>query len=164
MSNNELYHYGILGMKWGKHKSGESSTASKTPLTDEELSAKVKRLTLESTYNKLAKSNTKMLKTERAKKVVDESYKVIDAIKTINRSNSKPKRQKMDLSKMTDKELRDRINRENLEKQYNDMFASPEAVSKGKKYVSQILEATGGILVTTSSALGIALAIKQLRE
>ena len=71
----------------------------------------------------------------------------------------------MDLSKMTDKEMRDRINRELLERQYNNLFAedSAPAVSKGRKYVSKTLDAAGSVLAVGSSALGIALAIKELK-
>lgn len=40
---------------------------------------------------------------------------------------------------MTDQQLRDRINRANLEKQYTDMFA-PEQVSKGRAYAKRLLK------------------------
>ena len=44
--------------------------------------------------------------------------------------------------------------------------ASEEApkISKGREYVSKILDASGQILVTTGSILSIALAIKELRS
>ena len=66
---------------------------------------------------------------------------------------------------MTDQQLRDRINRANLEKQYNDLFA-PEArpaISKGRKFVSDTLEVSGRALAVGASALSVALAIKELR-
>lgn len=68
----------------------------------------------------------------------------------------------MDLSDMTDQELRNQINRELLERQYNDVF-NPPTVSKGRQYASKVLETTGAVLAVGSSALGIALSIKQLR-
>ena len=76
-----------------------------------------------------------------------------------------PKKRKMNLSKMTDQELRDRINRANLEKQYNDLFGPTEApkVSRGREYARTFLESAGTVLGVTSSALGIALAVKELR-
>ena len=63
---------------------------------------------------------------------------------------------------MTDKEMRDQINRAMLEKQYDDMF-NPRKESKGREYASRTLETAGNVLAITSSALGIALAIKELR-
>ena len=68
----------------------------------------------------------------------------------------------MDLNEISDKELRDQINRELLERQYNDIF-NPPAVSTGREYASKVLETTGTVLGITSSALAIALAIKELR-
>ena len=69
---------------------------------------------------------------------------------------------KMDLSNMTDKQMRDEINRAILERQYNDMFA-PQKSTKGREYASKVLEVAGDVLAVTSSALGIALSIQALR-
>lgn len=89
--SNELYHYGVKGMKWGQHifgkvKSGVTKVGRKTvelakqankshkqrvnvknaakrakitsakKLTDEELTARIKRLELEQSYQKLLSS------------------------------------------------------------------------------------------------------------
>jgi cysteine synthase len=72
---------------------------------------------------------------------------------------------KMDLSNMSDKEMRDKINRELLERQYNNLFAevSQPTVSKGREIVNSTLSTAGTALAITSSALGIALAIKELK-
>ena len=66
---------------------------------------------------------------------------------------------------MSDKEMRDRINRELLERQYNNLFAeeSSPTISKGRDYVSKTLNAAEKVLAIGGSALGIALAIKELR-
>ena len=80
----------------------------------------------------------------------------------VNGQNYKKKQSEIDLSNMTDKQLRDRINRFNLEKQYIDMFA-PETTSKGRRYAKAVLEAAGTVLAVGSSALGIALSIKELK-
>lgn len=63
---------------------------------------------------------------------------------------------------MTDQQMREQINRAILEQQYNNMF-NPKRESKGREYVSHILDSAGNVLAITSSALGIALAIKELR-
>ena len=71
----------------------------------------------------------------------------------------------MDLSKMSDKEMRERINREFLERQYNNLFSEVNShkVSKGRKFVQGVLNSAGTVLGVTGSALGIALSIKELR-
>ena len=77
----------------------------------------------------------------------------------------KPATKKFDLSKMSDKELRDQINRQLLEQQYNKLFSdtSSSEVSKGRTMVKDTLEFAGSVLAITGSALSIALAIKELR-
>ena len=66
---------------------------------------------------------------------------------------------------MSDKEMRDQINRELLERQYNQLFAEVPAaqVSKGREALKTTLEVAGSVLAIGSSALGIALAIKELK-
>jgi hypothetical protein len=45
------------------------------------------------------------------------------------------------------------------------MFAKETTnISKGKQYISDILEASGNVLALGSSALAVALAIKELRS
>lgn len=56
--NNELYHHGVLGMRWGFRRSkGSQSESSENKLhkqvremSDEELNARINRMTLEKRY------------------------------------------------------------------------------------------------------------------
>ena len=102
----------------------------------------------------------------RSKELVDTSSDVIKQLQKIERDTaSKSRKEVLDLSNMSDQELRSKINRAMLEKQYNDLFA-PEIkpkVSKGREITKSILETTGGVLAIGSSALGIALAIQKLK-
>lgn len=130
--NDELYHHGIKGMKWGVRK----KHYSKEELTN-------------------------------AKRVVDSTKQMNESIRlanqnSLNRAAKRNKEKRMDLSSMTDQELRQQINRELLERQYNDVF-NQKKVSRGREFATNMLETTGGVLAVTSSALGIALAIKELR-
>jgi glycosylphosphatidylinositol transamidase (GPIT) subunit GPI8 len=165
-------------MKWGvrrfQNKDGTLTSAGKkrkedkpkaSSMSDEELMSGVKRLTLEKQYEKMSKEKAKASKLETAKKVVDTASNLANQAKNMNRESLKstPK-QKLDLSSMTDQELRDRINRFNLERQYNDIFAEKETVSKGRAFVTSAIEVGGGLLAVGSSALGIALAIKELKK
>lgn len=157
--NDYLIHHGVKGMRWGHRK----NNISYKTMSDEELQSAIKRKGLEQGYRKAMKGNSKL---EKSKRVADASSNAINEIsKAYRKSNESSKKLKrMDLSKMSDKELRDRINRENLERQYNNMFAEPVKVSNGSRYLQRTLEIAGGITASTASSLGIALAIKELRD
>lgn len=177
--NDELRHAGIKGMKWGvrryQNKDGSLTDAGKKRYARD---AKEKEYDKydgnTSTYYKESKKNGRSdLQVDtaryaredlsRSKRLVDETNQMTRNLKSANDTSirSTP-RQKMDLSKMSDKELRDQLNRAYLEKQYNEMFA-PQTTNKGREHVGKVLETAGSVLAVTSSALGIALAIKELR-
>ena len=111
------------------------------------------------------KGNNSPDKLESVKRAVDASNTIVNTTKTTIRavSDTQPKYKKMDLSKMTDNDLRNAINRYDLEQRYTSIYGTKEA-SRGKKAVNTALEIGGGVLATTSSALTIALAIKQLKH
>lgn len=161
--NDELYHHGVKGMKWGvrryQNKDGSLTLAGKrravkdmTGLSDKELKKYVPDA------NKWAKEDL-----SRSRRLVDESSTMANKLRNANDLVGKKRsKTKMDLSSMTDQEMRNQINRALLERQYNDMF-SPQKTSKGREYVSDVLDVAGTALGIGSSALGIALAIKELK-
>lgn len=102
---------------------------------------------------------------DRSKRLAESSNRLVSDFDKINNraiKKANENRPKLDLSNMTDKEMRDQINRAYLERQYNDLFA-PEANTRGKEHVKETLEIAGNVLAVTASALGIALAIKDLK-
>ena len=103
---------------------------------------------------------------EKTKQALDSSSDMIRAIKKIEKdTRPKPKKERMDLSHMTDQEMRQKINRELIERQYNDLFGetNPSEISKGREYVSTVLDIAGTVIPLSASALSIALAIKSLK-
>lgn len=165
----ELYHHGTKGMKWGVRRY-QNKDGSLTPAGKKRYDRDVRENNAKKKDNRInidGPDPKRWVKedTSRTKSVVDSSSSMVRELKNVERSTRpSPKKEKMDLSNMTDQQLRDRINRANLEKQYNEMFSQNTAhVSKGRQYVSDILDTAGTVLTIGSSALAIALAIKELR-
>lgn len=158
-------HFGVKGMKWGvrryQNKDGTLTKAGQSRYErDQRENAGKKK------GNKVGQADPdRWVKEdmERSRRLTNETSSLVNNLKNANNNSirNKPKT-KMDLSNMTDKEMRDRINRELLERQYNNMF-SPQNEYKGREYVNRILEITGSVLAITGSALGIALSIKDLK-
>lgn len=165
---NELYHYGVLGMKWGvrRYQNRDGSLTSEGK----------KRYNRDIAEN-LAKKKDSRIDTsspdpnrwvrediERSKRVIDSGSDLIRQAKSIERDTSpRSTKKRLNVSNMSDKELRDKINRELLERQYSDMFGEEAKVSRGRQFTRETLEIAGTALAATSSILGIMLAIKQLK-
>lgn len=176
---DEIAHSGIKGQKWGVRRYQNADGT----LTDVG-KKRYARDAREKEFNKYDESTGKYYKTskkngrsdleadakryvkedmERTKRLTDAGSNMTRNLKEANEKaiKNKPKKQ-MDLSHMSDKEMRDQINRAFLEKQYNDMFNQPKT-SKGREYANKVLDSVGTTLTITGSALSIALAIKELR-
>lgn len=167
--NNQIWHWGVKGMKWGvrryQNADGSLTDAGKKRYDWDVAANKKKDNKLSA--DALQDSNRWVREDrERAKSVADAGNQMVGNLKTLSDKSMKiqsRRTEKMDLSKMTDQEMRERINRAMLEKQYDDMF-NPKKVYSGREAVSDTLEIAGSALAITSSALSIALAIQKLRE
>lgn len=162
---NELYHHGVKGMKWGvrryQNKDGTLTVAGQKRYERDQRENSGKKK-----GNKVGQADpNRWVKEdlERSKRLTDAGSQLTSNTKRMIDSSVKNKKKTtMDLSSMSDKEMRDKINRAFLEKQYNDMFA-PQKEAKGREFASKVLDNAGNVLAVTGSALSIALAIKELK-
>lgn len=101
--------------------------------------------------------------TENVKNLSDSAKKLTDEIANLIGVTQSTSKSKIDLSTMTDAELRERINRIKMEDEYRKLMTSNQTVDRGRNEIKQILSTAGSALATTSSAVALALAIKKLR-
>lgn len=111
--SDELFHYGVKGMRWGVRKSRPTSGGTK----------KSKKKSL---FSKMSDKKKKAAKAkEKSKEETQEPEK------------------KKSVKDMSDAELRAKISRLQLEKQYTDLSRQTEPVNKGKKFVENIMTKSG---------------------
>lgn len=165
----ELYHHGILGQKWGvrryQNEDGTLTDIGKKRLQKDIIANKQKKK-----ENRIAEEDLKdpdrwvREDISNARDVAQGGKNIIDIGKEIERQTRKEKTtSNSDTASLTDAELRNRINRLQMEKQYRELTAKPASVSKGRKIAQNILEYGGATLGVVSSGLGIALAIQKLK-
>lgn len=155
-----LVHHGILGQKWGKKNgppypipAGEHSSAEKKANAGEKwLKQDVKQ-----GKDKPAVSRSEVI-LKKSKDATDAASNIVNEVSNIKRSTAP----KEDLSKYSDKELRDKVNRLNLEKQYR-YLTEPE-LSKGEFYATKTLSIAGDVLAIGLSVAGIAATIYNIKR
>ena len=125
MAENELYHYGIKGMKWGVRR----TPAQLARARGETPSSKIKNTVSKITSKKNNKSSSKK---SDDKKVTKESSD-----------------QKKKLSDMTDEELKKAVTRLQLESTYKKL--NPEKVSAGKKFFDTVTKQVVGPVLLEAS-------------
>lgn len=140
-SPNELYHHGILGMKWGirrfQNKDGTLTSAGR------------KRLKQNSEDSSDSPKNTK---TESGS----------------SSSNSKSSTStKKSVKDMSDAELQAAINRLNLETRYSELTKSDSPSknnSRAKKFIADVLEQSGKNIATQAATYLMGTATNKLFE
>lgn len=136
--NNELYHHGIKGMKWGVRR------------TAAQLGHPTGKIDLQKTKKRVEAAGTIVTESQNINKKVS------------SKKQRKMQKQQVQTAKaMTDKELRERVNRLNMERQYARL--STEQMNAGKVNVDKVLAEVGTAVAVTNSVLAIALAIQKLK-
>lgn len=95
--------------------------------------------------------------TKETGRVVDETGKIIDRAADVHRRANQE-----DLSKFTDKELQDRINRMRLEQQYSELSAKDTA--DGYAVAKDVLAVVGSVVGIAASVAGIASAVNSIKK
>lgn len=169
ISEDELRHYGIKGQKWGRrqyqNKDGSLTPAGKERYGSKEnfekqypkdsKEAQVKGMKAAKSLADGVKDTARGLSELEGKRTRKAQSKVNKMIEENIRENAR---------KMTDQELRDAVNRLNMEENYSRMMSNRACIDLGESVASKFLDKTMAAMTLTSTALGIALAIKELRK
>lgn len=145
--SDTLQHHGVLGMKWGRRKASAAyrSAASASVAKDKSSGNKVSIRT--------ANNNAR----KAGKKAYSESVKIDKAdVKKARAAIKKAKYEKKHPEKrMSDDELKNHLQRLNMEKQYKQLTkdVNPTTVDTGKKYTTDILKSVGTTAVATTATI-----------
>lgn len=157
--NDKLMHYGVLGMKWGVRRSSPTNGQRRKDSLNKGTAGKLFTPSLKNGKDKPNISPAeKMVKETKAS--LDEASSVARSVSQIKRSKAKNNNARQ-ISKMTDQELKDAVNRLNLERSYKSLTESE--INSGMSYVSDILGVVGGVVGIAGSTLAIVSAVKNLK-
>lgn len=165
VNSEELKHYGIKGQKWGRRRYQNKDGS----LTPEGVKRYGSKENFESKYDADVKANL-----EASRKLSDGSRNMARSTKEWDDNRSRKKQKKADKAveeavrekarQMSDQELREAVNRLNMEENYTRMMQNRERIDLGESKVSKYMDRTMAALTVTSTALSIALAVKELKK
>lgn len=142
-SEDELAHWGIVGMKWGvrryQNKDGSLTSAGKKRRARLEADLKEREKSIKRREREKAANDKLAAKSAE----LDERERALRGEGKTRRPNTSPERKKT-ASEMSDDELRERTNRMMMEAQYynaqkNLAALNPPKVSAGQKFVTSLL-------------------------
>ena len=150
---SDLRHHGIKGQKWGVRRFQNS---------DGSLTAAGRKRYGDGKGSSVEDYQNAIKKTKAAGESVENIRKFNNDIKRI-KDPAMEKRIRKSTETMTDKELQQRVNRLNMEDNYTRMMMNREQLKQGEDYVNKVLDVSAVALRGATTALTIALLVKQLK-
>ena len=169
---SDLRHHGIKGQKWGvrrfQNADGSLTAAGRKRYGDGESSYDYGKDSGGRKVVRVGKGSS----TDNYENAIKKAKAAGDAVENIRKFNNDAKRMKdpamekrirKSTEQMTDKELQQRVNRLNMEDNYTRMMMHREQLKQGEDYVNKVLDVSAVALRGATTALTIALLVKQLK-
>ena len=169
ISEEELQHHGIKGQKWGvrRYQNADGS------LTNDGKKRYGTKENFEKQYP-IDKKKSDLATIGAGKEGAKNAREINKNLNEIEKSRTRKKQEKVNklveeaarenAKKMTDQELRDAVNRLNMEENYTRMISNRERIEVGESKASKFMDKAATALVVTEAALSIALIVRQLKS
>ena len=164
ISEEELRHHGIKGQKWGVRRY-QNEDGSLTAKGKQRYGSKEN---FEREYPQESKKKLKKAKQE-VDTYKDAAGKAQRGMEEGRQKKNKKQRENVEADvrerayKMSDQELRDAVNRLNMEERYAQVMREREYVEVGKSKAEKFMDHTLTALNIASTGLAIAIAVKELK-
>lgn len=166
---DEIKHHGIKGQKWGVRKYQNEDGS----LTD----AGKKRYGTKENFEKqypIDKKASDISAIDAGKKGAKNAREINRNLKEVDREKTSKKQKQVNKQiedaardnarRMSDQELRDAVNRLNMEENYTRMMTNRNYIDVGESAASKFMDKTTKALIVTEAALSIALIVRQLKS
>ena len=164
ISEEELRHHGIKGQKWGVRRY-QNEDGSLTAKGKQRYGSKEN---FEREYPQESKKKLKKAKQE-VDTYKDAAGKAQRGMEEGRQKKNKKQRENVEADvrerayKMSDQELRDAVNRLNMEERYAQVMREREYVEVGKSKAEKFMDYSLTALNIASTGLAIAIAVKELK-